>query len=130
VRRIVADERVYDHVCEKLGARIQPPVQCLGVEEDGEIIGGVVFNNFSECDVELSVAGDVKAWSRAFFRRVRDYVFEECGYLRLTFVTEHRDVVELACRLGAQTEGRKRNHFGEGRDAILLGILKNEWALT
>lgn len=127
--KIVTDGRVYEYVCARLGTRILPPYRCLGIE-DGEIIGGVVFNNFSACDVELSVAGESRAWSRAFFRRVRDYVFDECGYLRLTFTTEQQDVVELATRLGAQTEGRKRNHYGKDRDAIILGILKDEWKLT
>lgn len=128
--KIVTDDRVYDYVAERLGNKPLPPYRCLGVEESGVIIGGVVFNNFSPHDVELTVAGESRAWTRTFFRRVRDYVFDECGYLRLTFTTEHQDVVELACRLGGQTEGRKRNHFGLGRDAILLGVLKDEWALT
>lgn len=130
MKQIVTDDRVYEYVSDKLGARPLPPYRCLGVEDDGSIIAGVVFNNFSECDVELTVSGESRAWSRAFYSRVRDYVFNECGYLRLSFTTEQQDVVELAQRLGARIEGRKRNHFCNGRDAILLGILKDEWALT
>jgi RimJ/RimL family protein N-acetyltransferase len=130
VRQIITDDRVHEFVCARLGSDIQKPYTCLGVEDDGEIIGGVVFDHFCEHDVELSVAGEPRAWTKAFFARVRDYVFSECGYLRLTFVTEQPSVAELAMRLGARIEGRKRNHFGKGRDAVLLGILKEEWALN
>ncbi len=58
------------------------------------------------------------------------YVGELMGCGRVTFVTEQPYVIDLAKRLGAQTEGRIRNHFGSGRDAILLGILKEEWVFN
>jgi len=45
----------------------------------------------------------------------------------MTITTEKPEVVEYAKRLGGEVEGRLRDHFGEGRDATIIGILKKDW---
>ena len=112
-------------VSEKLGVGFVPPFTCMGTERDGEIAAGVLFNCFEAHDVHLSVAG--KGWSRAFLEAVGEYVFTVLDCTRMTFVTEQQMVADLAIRLGGQVEGKMRAHFGPGRDAILLGVLREEW---
>lgn len=124
---IVTDNRVALFVGEQIGAVIYPPFTCMGIERGGKIVAGVIFNCFTAHDVEVTVAG--KYFPRWFIREVGNYVFGTMGKLRMSITTEQPEVINYAHRLSAQTEGHKRNHFGEGRDATLLGILKEEWKL-
>lgn len=127
MKRIITDLRVADYVAERCGTVIQRPFTALGVEVDGKIVIGAVFNGFNGHSIELTMAGDPRGFTRAFLRRLGRYVFEELGCLRASFTTEQDHVVNLIHRLGGQTEGRKRNHFGRGRDGIILGILREDW---
>lgn len=122
---IVNDDRVAVFVAEQLGALFYPPFTCLGIERDGEIIGGVVFNVFEGFDLHVSVAG--RGFTKAFMAEVGQYVFGHLGKLRMTIVTERPRVARIAQRLGGKVEGCLRDHFGPGRDAFLVGILKSEY---
>lgn len=122
---IVTDERVALFVSQACDVAFVPPYTCMGIERDGEIIGGVIFNVFEGADLHVSVAG--KGWSRSFFRSVGQYVFDQLGCERMTAITENPDVVAIAERLGGQVEGLLRNHFGKGRDGFLIGILKEDY---
>ena len=97
----------------------------MGIERNGEIVAGVVFNCFTGHDVAVTVAGS--RFTRGFISAVGTYVFGKLGCLRMSITTEQPKVIEIAQRLGAKVEGLKRNHFGSGRDGIVLGLLKEEW---
>ena len=122
--RIVDDLRVPRFVGERVGRIIVPPFTSMGLEKDGEIIGGVVFNGFTRDDIEVTIAG---RFTRGFIQAVGRYVFDQLAVQRLSITTEQPLVVRIAERLGGQIEGMKRNCFGPGRDGFLLGILKDEW---
>ncbi|MDI9407817.1 MAG: GNAT family protein [Candidatus Pacebacteria bacterium] len=123
--QIVTDARVARFVGERIGAIIYPPFTCMGIERDGEIVAGAVFNCFTGHDVEITVAG--RGWTRAFFRAVGQYAFEQlkCGRVQVT--TEDEKIARLAERLGGQREGLLRDKFGPGKDGIVLGVLKREY---
>jgi hypothetical protein len=121
---IVDDERVPRFVGERVGRIIVPPYTAMGLDKDGEIIGGAVFNGFTRADIEVTIAG---RFTRGFIVQVGRYVFGQLGCLRISITTEQTEVVRIAERLGGQIEGMKRNCFGPGRDGFLLGILKDEW---
>lgn len=123
--RIVADDRVVTFVSNNLGASFVPPFTSLGIEKDGEIIAGVILNVFEGADVHISVAGS--GWTRGFLADFGNYVFDQLRCERVTAITEQPKVVRLAERLGGQVEGLMRNHFGVGRDAYIVGILKSEY---
>lgn len=127
MKKIVTDDRVIEFVCGTLGVNFFQGCTALGLEDDGKIVAGFLFNNHTTYDIEITVAGSPNSAAPAFLRRVGGYVFEELGCLRMTITTAQEKIVELATRLGAQTEGRKRNHFGKGRDGIVLGILREDW---
>jgi len=122
---IVTDNRVVAFVAEKCGVDFIPPWTAMGIERDGEIIGGVVFNVFEGADVHASVAG--RGWTAGFLAEVGHYVFDSLKCERITALTEQPSIVRLAERMGGQLEGLMRNHFGKGRDAFLVGILKEDW---
>lgn len=122
---IVADERVAAFVAEALGTSFIPPYTIIGLEKDGVIIGGVIFHCFEGSNVHLTIAGS--GWTRSLLKAVGSYVFETLGCERFTLTTEKPEVAKLGERLGGVTEGIMRNQFGKGRNAFLIGVLKDEY---
>ena len=122
---IVTDIRVAKFVGERVGHRIVPPFTLMGIERDGEVIAGVVFNHFTGCDLHVTIAGH--GWTKGFLADVGQYVFGQLKCIRITVITEQKQVIDIARRLGAVSEGRMRDHFGKGRDGHVLGILKDDF---
>lgn len=122
---IVRDARVAEFVGGEIGVIFSPPLSCIGIEKDGEIIGGAVFNNYEGKDIHLSAAG--RGWTRGFLAEVGHYVYTVLDCQRMTVITAHPGVVRLAERLGGQIEGCLRRHFQDGQDAFIVGILKHEY---
>lgn len=122
---IVSDERVARFVSSRLGFALCPPYVSLGTESGARIVNGVIFSCFEGADVHITAAG--RGWTKGFLWAVGSYVFDQLGCERMTATTEHDAVVKLACKLGGQVEGCLRNHFGPGRDAWIVGILRGEW---
>lgn len=123
--KIVTDERVARFVSDATGQGFVPPYTCMGIEKDGDIIAGVLFNVFEGADVHVSVAG--AGWSKGFLADVGHYVFGILKCERMTAITEQPRIIRIAERLGGQIEGRLRDHFGPGRDGYIVGILKHEY---
>lgn len=122
---IVTDERVSAFVSSMVGKSFVAPFTAMGIERDGEIIGGVVFNVFEGADLHVTVAGS--GFNRGFLAEVGDYVFQQLGCERMSILTEQPRIVRSAERLGGQLEGLLRNHFGRGRDGFIVGILRDDW---
>lgn len=122
---IVGDERVARFVSDMLGFGLCPPYSCVGIEKEGRIVAGVLFNFFEGADVHISVAGT--GWTRTFLNEIGRYVFDQLGCERATLITEQPSVVAMGIKLGGQIEGRLRNHFGKGRDGTIVGVLKDDY---
>lgn len=122
---IVTDVRVAAFVSECLDTHFIPPFTCIGIEKDGAIVAGVIFHVFEGANVHLTVAG--RGWNRSLFRAVGSYAFGTLGCERFTLTTEKPEVARLGERLGGKVEGIMRNQFGKGRDAFLIGVLKDEY---
>lgn len=121
----MTDERVARFVGAQVNAIIYPPFTCMGLEQDGEIIGGAVWNCFTGPDIELTLAGRV--WSRTFLKALGEYAFNQLGCIRVQMTTEQEAVARYAERLGGKREGVLRNKFGRGRDGIVIGLLEQEY---
>lgn len=124
---IVTDNRVALYVGHRNGQVVIPPFTAMGVERHGDIVAGAIFRNFIGPDCDVLVVGNVDAFSPTFVRSIGRYVFGQLGCCRLSMTTDQPRVVELALRLGAKVEGLKRDGFGPGRDATLLGVLRSDW---
>lgn len=122
---IVSDDRVAKFVSARTGKAFCPPFVCMGMERNGEVVGGVLMNHFEGNDIHVSVAGS--GWTRGFLKAVGDYVFDQLGCERMTAITADEVTATFVERLGGQHEGVLRNHFGPGVDGIIGGILKAEW---
>jgi len=117
-------------IAGRLGVSFPKGSTALALASDGALVGGAVFCGFTGRDVEVSVAASrTLAWPRGFLARVGTYVFDELGCARMTLVTRatNRAVIRIAPRLGAVREGRKRNYYEDGADALVFGILKEDW---
>jgi RimJ/RimL family protein N-acetyltransferase len=122
---IVTGEPVARFVSERLGFGLCPPYTAMGIERNGEIVAGAIFNHFEGADVHVGIVGT--GWTRGFIRAVGEYVFGQLGCERMTAITREESVCDFARRLGGQVEGRLRSHFGPGEDGIVCGILRDEW---
>lgn len=122
---VVTDDRVARLVSKLVQKELVAPFTAMGVEKDGAVTGGVVFNVFEGADLHVTVAG--RGFTKAFLADVGDYVFQQLGCERMTVLTEQSRIVRIAEKLGGEIEGLLRNHFGRGRDAFLVGILKDDW---
>ena len=123
--KIINDERVASFVSEELGVQFIPPYTLMGLERDGVIVAGVVFHVFEGANIHVTVAGH--GWTRSFLKEAGRYVFDVLGCERFTITTEHPYVARLGERLGGAIEGYARNQFGRGRNAFLVGVLKDEY---
>lgn len=121
----VNDERVAEFVARAMDKVFVPPYTVAGLEKDGEIIAGVVFNNYEGTDIQVSIAGH--GWTRGFLADVGQYVFNQLNCERITAITEQPKIVRIAERLGGKIEGLMRNHFGKDRDAYIIGILREDY---
>lgn len=122
---IVGGEPVAKFVSDALDIGLCPPYFALGIEREGRVVAGVVFNCFEGADVHFTAAGT--GWTREFMQAIGHYVFVLLDCERMTAVTESPKVAALGVKLGGEIEGRLRNHFGYGRDGIVIGVLRSEY---
>jgi len=82
---IVSGPRVVDWVAKRLKATYNMP-QGIGLEKRGEIVAGVVFDEFNGANINIAVASDgSRRWlNRKFLWAVFDYAFIVCGAKRIT----------------------------------------------
>ena len=122
-----APDRVAAFVGARCGTAIVAPFTALGLERNGKLVAGCVFNVFTGPDIQVTVAALPGAITRAFVRACGAYVFGQLQCERASIETQHTAVVDLALRLGGVLEGCKHNAFGRDRHAHMLGILRTDW---
>lgn len=97
------------------------------VDQNGSILGVVVFSRFTPGGCEVTVVGD-KGWlQRRLVLTALAYVFTQCGFRRVTaFVAvENSASLKLAQQLGFRHEGLVRKWFPDS-DAYVLGLLPED----
>jgi hypothetical protein len=110
------------------GLEFKLPYSTLAsIGADGRISAGVVFQNWTGRDIELSVAAT--SIPRALLKAIYRYTVEQLGCRRVTFRIRSSDLKtqESAQRLGARWEGRIRRFYSDSEDAVILGILKEDF---
>lgn len=125
---IVSGEDVARFISNGLGFGLCPPYVAIGTERDGEIVNGVIINHYEGADCHLTAYGT--GWTRTFLREIGSYIFDNLGCERFTMITRDRKVAGYALRLGGQIEGELRNHFGNGVNGIIIGVLREDYAIT
>jgi hypothetical protein len=99
--------------------------------EDDEILAVVAFHDWTEFQVEVSIATDGnKRWlSRKFLDFVYSYAFIHSKKLRMTMITEetNENAINMHTGLGHVKEGCLRDWFGPGKNACIYGFTISDW---
>jgi hypothetical protein len=127
---IVAEPRegIATWVGAQVGLEFKPPYSVLAsIDADGRTTAAVVFQNWTGRDIELSVAAT--SIPRALLKAIYSYTVGQLGCRRVTFRIRSSDLKtqESAQRLGAKWEGRIRRFYSDNEDAVILGILKEDF---
>lgn len=126
---LCADDLVAAWMAKQVEAeRIIPPYTAFAaLDADGQIAGAVLFNQFQEASVEVSLVAPRRV-SRSLLRAAASYAFDTLGVSRVTARTRAstltvRRFIEKA---GFRQEGVLRAYYRDGDDAILFGMLRTE----
>jgi len=109
--------------------------EAIGFMRDGRLVGGALFTDYSPCPG----GGDIRIWaaghnwiSRRVIRTVFGYAFDQLKCNRITAITRKNNKTTRTFLegLGFVLEGKAREGFGPGKDAVIYGLLKSEQRIT
>ena len=123
------DDRFSDWVSERLDENFLNTV-AIGLEEDGELIAGVVYDNYTKAGINMHIAAeDGRRWlNRDYLFRCFAYPFLQLGCRRVTGLSREDNVTahKFIEHLGFRREGLIREAYRDGMNVILYGMLKDE----
>ena len=128
--RIISDPaRVYHFVSQHMPLNVVAGMKGLGLERDGELVAGVVYEGYNRYNVWMHVAAiPGRRWlNREFLRYCFQYPFDELGCRRVSGYVEASN--EAARRfdehLGFKQEAVLRGAAADGGDVILY-VMRRE----
>ncbi len=125
------DSKVLDFMEEHLpDCKFNGNENTLGVEQDGKLIAGVVFEGYTGSSISMHVAALEGAnWlSKEFLFRVFAYPFLQLECNRVTGLVrvDNPKAQKFDEHLGFVREGVMRKGATDGTDYIIYGMLKEE----
>lgn len=132
-KRIVWDDpaRVLEFVTPRVDAeKFSDEARAIGLENDGELIAGVVFEGKNGTNIFMHVASDgsrhwmTPAYMAACFRYA--FVQEECSRITGLVRADNVDAQRFDEHLGFKREGQLRAACTDGTDLVVYGMLKSE----
>lgn len=124
------DETVAQLVAKELGINFCPPFVAIGIEKDGSLIGGFVYNNYNKHNIEISWYGPGTLQRHILRAAFYNYPFAQLNVLRLTAATKRSNklVCRLLPRLGFTYEATLKNYFGPAKsdDAIVYRLTEQD----
>ena len=125
------DNRVADFVTSHVDdVEFLGKINTLGVEQDGELIAGVVFENYTGSSISMHVAAlDGRNWlSKEFLFRTFAYPFLQLDCNRVTGLVraDNAKAQKFDEHIGFIKEGVLRKGATDGTDYIIYGMLKEE----
>ena len=101
----------------------------IGLERDGEIIGGVVLNEYNGVNINVHIASDEsKRWmNKEFLWYVLHYCFEEAKVNRVTALIGegNKAAIHLNERIGFKHEAAIEGAHPTGK-MLILGMFKKD----
>lgn len=131
-----ADKDIIEFVRQRIphaDAGFASDAVALGVVRHGRLLGGAVFDQYSEhaghANIFMSAAFDSPAWAtRKTLRRLYSYPFIQIGCRRMTTITQATNTAALRAdlKMGFKVEGTIRCMFPGDVDGVALGMLREE----
>jgi RimJ/RimL family protein N-acetyltransferase len=134
VRRFVFDKaRINAWLWQRVGRDKPWPLenefQAVGIEEDGELIAGVVFDSFARgARCSMHCAGVGKRWcSRELLNFCFGYVFRTagCKVVVNTVAASNEDSLRFTKHVGFKEIGRVKDGSGDS-DMVILALHRDE----
>lgn len=103
--------------------------QFIGVVDGPELLAVVIYSDYREIDIEMSIASTTPRWaSRDIIRALFEYPFIQLRTDRVTAITSknNRHTRRFLERLGFRLEGTHRKALRGGRTACTYGMLRDE----
>lgn len=114
-------------VAQKIGIDDFGECVAIGLAKEGKIICGVVYNNYRDGNIEMSIATTDPRWAtRRTLNAFYAYPFIQLGCRRVTVIIRNQSIVTFLKRLGHVYEGTVRQCFSNGDDGHIYGMLKSE----
>lgn len=106
------------------------PCTAIGVtDEDNRLIAGIVYNNYRDHMITVSMASTGRQWcNRRIIRALLAHPFEELKVRRLeaNVAKRNKHTRKLLERAGFKFEGKRRQAMPDGSDAIQYSMLRHE----
>jgi RimJ/RimL family protein N-acetyltransferase len=103
----------------------------VGVTLDGELIAGVVYNNYRRFDLDMHVSATSPKWaSRKIVGTLLAYPFVQLGCVRVTatIAATNDRARKLLRQLGFHVEGFHPRAWEGREDALSFGMLRSDAA--
>lgn len=132
MKRVVygEDARVAQWVGDLVGENYAAGSAAIGLEQDGELIAGVVFDLYTGPSISMHVAAvPGKRWmTKDFLWRCFAYPFLQLQCNRITGLVRADNLVaqKFDEHLGFKREGLLRKAAADGTDYVLYGMLREE----
>lgn len=122
--------RVMRFVADRTGEDAYERCAGIGLEEDGELLAGVLFQNHCGPNILMHVASDgTRKWmTPAYLCASFRYPFEQLGVRRITGLVraDNIDAQRFDEHLGFVREGVMREGASDGADMFVYGLLKRD----
>lgn len=121
--------RVWAYVREQLPVPATSGMKGIGLERDGELIAGVLYEGWNGQNVWMHVATSPgKKWTLEFLRYAFHYPFMELGCKRVSGYVEasNKAAQRFDEHLGFQREAVLRGAASDGGDVILYVMWREE----
>jgi len=121
---IVSDlERVWRFVHASTGVPLSSAMKALGLERDGRLVAGVLYDGWNGVNMWMHSAIETGAYlGRTFPWYVFHYPFNEIGCRRLTGLVEasNAEALRFNSRLGFKIEARLAGAATDGGDTLIM----------
>lgn len=129
MKSIVFDKaRVIEWVERKLDDHF-PLATAIGLERDGELVAGVLYDRYNGASICMHVAADGSNWlTREFLFVAFAYPFNQLGCKRITGIVNSNNVraQRFDEHLGFTLEARLKDAMPDGADMLIYRMLRDE----
>lgn len=125
--KIVHDQRVVDFVSSRIGMKNPGMVYPVGLDKDGTIVAGAIYERGNSFNVFMHGAIDTIV-TRAYLRELFAYPFKELGVKRVTVMPPSTNVKAISwdMRVGFVREAKMKGAAWDGSDLEILVMWKED----